>query len=467
MPRSSAPPPLAPAEIIVGSLAWITVALTAWGFAGRASWAPPTFTSLAAVTALAALLLARREGRPVQLLAFLPFLLFSLYLSISLLNPSHTPVPGFPGRWLPREGWITWLPTTLDRATTLAKMLPWLAALLLGAALRQTQFSRRGVRLLWGLLLAHGLLLTLVGLYFHVTDPHQILGLVRDRHGYHFSSFVYRNHWAAYLLLLVPLALGFAFSALHRWAAERGRLDAVVVGLGAALILAVTAPIPGSRSGTVLMALLLLLACGQLLRVVHRARRHHADAKNTRWRLATLIAFIAVVLGAGTVLTRHQLEKHWQRTQMQVRGLASGQGDLRLQLSRDTFRMASDRPLWGWGVGSYGQVFHLYQGNYLRDSDGRINTRVMHAHNDWAHLAAELGLFGFPLLLLPVVWRLRTLFLTPGSLAAWSRGGLLLLLGYAWVEFPFHNPAVLLLFTAILCAPHTKQPTSPSSPRLP
>lgn len=459
MPTSFRPPvpeieePVRAAEGVTAVLAFVTVAATTWAFGGRAEWAPALFGALSLLTALVAAGLAWREGGRFNAWAFAPLAGFVALVGASLWNLSHTPIEGATGMWRSQEAFVPWLPGTVDRDTTLAKALPWAAALLLGGALRQAAPGRRVMRWLLGALVVHGLAVALVGAWFHIGDPRRILGVVWSRNGYHFASFPYRNHWAAYVLVLVPVALGFAFSALRRWRAGRGGLDRVLPGLGAALLMVVTLPMPGSRSGTVLGAAWLAVALGCVAWGVWRGGGRRTAGRARGRAAAALVLFALTVLGAGLVINRPAVEKHWRRTVAQARSVAAGGEDLRLVLTRDTLRMAADRPVWGWGVGSYGLVFSpRYQGEYLRDERGRVTTRVVHAHNDWAQLAAELGFLGCWVLIVPagvLLWRgLRA----ESPLARWAAAGAGGVMIYALADFPLHNPAVLLAWVTVLCA---------------
>ncbi len=439
-----------PNEKITGALVFFTVALTTWAIAGRAGWVPPVFTGLAILTAILSVLVSVREGLAFNFKVFLPALLFLVLVSISLLNPSYVELYGT-GIWAPREGWLPWLPSTIDRDHTIAESLPWFAALLLGAALRQASFSSRGVRLLWGALLVHGLLVAAVGVYFYITNRYLVLGVFRDPYGYHFSSFIYRNHWAAYVIILVSLSNGFSFSALRRWSTAHGRFDAVLPGLCVAFMLALTLPIPGSRSGVVVVAILIGGALLRMAWILWRARFKQFASPAQRLGVFALIIFLGVTVGIGASFNRDEIRKHWGRTVAQIHGLSQGQDELRLNLSRDTIAMAADRPIWGWGVGSYRLIFPKYQGDYFRDDQGKINARVHHAHNDWAEMWAEIGLLGLLVLLVPVAIRLRNIWRSRSVLFRWGGGAVLIIMAYALVDFPLHNPAVLFLWVTLLC----------------
>jgi O-antigen ligase len=277
--------------------------------------------------------------------------------------------------------------------------------------------------------------------------------LVRARHGYHFASFVYRNHWAAYVLLLMAIALGFAFSALRRWQGGRGRLDATAAGFGLAALLALTLPMPGSRSGLLIAAGLLGIALLRLGLVLWRAWALERVSLSVRLlRTGAGLLVTGTILAGGVMLNRDTFRPHWERTQRQISGLMAGHDDLRLSLSRDTLHLAAERPVWGWGVGSYGLVFPVYQGDYLRAPSGEITTRVVHAHNDWAELAAEAGAVGLLVLLTPTALLLIRGARSGGAAGRWVLLGNGLILVYALVDFPMHCAAVLFFWTTLLCS---------------
>ena len=286
-------------ELIVGFLACTTIAVTTWGFAGRASWAPPVFTALSILTMVVSIVLSWRESKPIGWSQFVPILAFSTLVATSLLNPSHAPDINHQGRWLPQESWISWLPSTVDRESTVKGTLPWISALLLFGAIRRTSFSRKGARLVWAAILIHGGIVALVGIYFHVTAPYEILGFLKDRHGYHFASFVYRNHWAAAVIVMVPMALGFAFSAIGRWKRDRGHFDAVLPGFGIALLLVLTLPIPGSRSGLIICSGILVFALIKFAADVLRSRR--APTNRGKFSLILILSVFILVTGSAGV----------------------------------------------------------------------------------------------------------------------------------------------------------------------
>lgn len=443
------PVSLSPNEKITGVLVLLVVGATTWTLAGRASVSPYFYLPLSLAAVVSAWLFAKREGRPINRLAFMPVGLLLIIIAISLANLAFEPLPENPAYLISRSQWLPWLPGTVDRGETIKAALPWISALLLAGAIRQADFGSKAVRMLWASLLVHGLLVAGVGVYFHFANESMVLGLYRDRFGYHFASFVYRNHWAAYVVVLMALSLGFAFTALRRWTKTHRHFDSMIPGIVCALLLAITLPIPGSRSGIVIAGLLFAAALIALVRNVLRASR--LTVRQRSLLVGLMVGFVAVVGVVGFTLNRPAVAKHWSRTVQQAQGVIQGSESLRLNFTKDTLQIALKRPVWGWGVGSFARVFATFHGDYLRDKAGKPTARLLRAHNDWAQMWAELGLVGLLVLIVPVVVRLRSVWGDGRPLYQWGAVGVVVLLGYAWVDFPFHNPAVLFLWVTVLC----------------
>jgi len=82
--------------------------------------------------------------------------------------------------------------------------------------------------------------------------------------------------------------------------------------------------------------------------------------------------------------------------------LSSG---LRLTVTRDCWRMIQERPVLGWGLGTFPTAYPPFQSFFS-------NSFVNEAHNDYAQLLVEMGSLGFLVLL----WFLFLLFR-----AAWQK----------------------------------------------
>ncbi len=184
-----------------------------------------------------------------------------------------------------------------------------------------------------------------------------------------YSTFYWPNPFAAFLLLLLPVAL-------VRFLHARGVRESFVHG-AAAFLLTVSLIFTYSRGAWGSLVLTIPLAL-----LVLRPPSWRASALRMVL-LTTAVAAVIVLLTRGTVL------------QGAARGLGGGRPssvfeDLsfqgRLGFWRSGIRIFRDYPLLGTGAGTFGDVHPLYQRDvrfYARD-----------AHNRYLQTAAELGLVG-------------------------------------------------------------------------
>ncbi len=210
----------------------------------------------------------------------------------------------------------------------------------------------------------------------------------------------------------------------------------------AVFFLAASIPLSTSRSCTLLV---LVLLAGAFL---------HWTLRTTRQRLARQESFVPPLLGgllaavvagaiayklAEPIIVQRVAKTIEQVTELHARGSL---GD-RATVYRDTWRMAQERLLFGWGMASYPNVFYLF--NSQVPGIDHLPKFYFDAHSDWLQSLAELGVVGTFLLglhgLVPLFsLRLRRI----GPLPCYLFSGCALILLYALIEFPFGNPAVVL-----------------------
>lgn len=438
---------LAPSEgwfVLTGSALAI---FTAWALGGVVDWAQEWMAILALAT-LPLVWAKYRETRRLELLPFLPALLWAAYAMTALLNPSHTPLPT--GGWAERAGWIRWLPTTVDSGRTLAEARIVISMLILGGAATVLLRSRRAAGLLWSACALNGFALAATGACLHFAGAERMLGAIDvPERSYFFATFFYKNHWASYGALTAAAALTLALRAWPAALAGDPRARGQVALFGAAgLLTAVTLPLPGSRAGALLA---IALAGGFLAGLIIGWWRRRKAHGNARPALAGIILAAAGILAYGAWAYAPRATVDLARTRQQVARHLDGEAlDVRAHLSRDTWSMSAQRPWFGWGPGSFEVVFPLFHGAYLRDANGRPQARVEFAHNDWLQLLAETGRLGALILLIPLAltawrgWREGG----PAGRAGLAGCGLIALHG--WIDFPLHAPAVLALWVLML-----------------
>jgi O-antigen ligase len=241
------------------------------------------------------------------------------------------------------------------------------------------------------------LLLTVVGVGLAITvvaflqavspEPRKIYGLWRPRWDWAvFGPYVNRNHFAGYLVMATPLAIGFALEALARLRAawekrRRGWLllgeregNAVARWAAAAMVLVAGLLASQSRGGVSAFALAALL-----MPLASRERRR------TALGVSLLVVLGVLWIGLGGVLSAFG-----------KRGVRMS----RLDLWRDMLPMIPSFPVFGDGWNAFATAYPWYQTVWKTDWIGE-------AHNDYLQALLDAGVLGGALVggLLFVVFR--------------------------------------------------------------
>ncbi len=225
-----------------------------------------------------------------------------------------------------------------------------------------------------------------------------------------FGPFVYRNQYAAFVEAVLPLAIA---GAIH----DRKRV-ALYIGMAAALFASVIAS--GSRMGSILCLAEILM-----IPVIAYARKILSGGALVRvlgGSLAAVAIFTAVV----------GWESIWNRLQ------EPNPYSLRAELVKSSVEMVRDRPLTGFGLGTWSDAYPAY----AHFDDGRF---VNQAHNDWIQWAAEGGVPFFLLMLAIALWTVR-----PAFVSLWGIG-MLAVFVHCLLDYPMQQrPALAAFFFAML-----------------
>jgi O-antigen ligase len=391
------------------------------------------------------------EARPPWS-ALWPLAAFNALVLLSCLNPSFT-ARIFEGQSLLayRGAAHSALPSTADPATSLRHLWLFDVSFLSCFNLTLVIQRRRALRALLLVAGANGVLLAVFGTFQNLLSTGLFFGRVPAPNPRFFATFVYGNHWAAYVVLMIATVVGLVFCYQHRH--TRGRLNGspAPLGLFALLLLAMTPVMAGSRAGTLLVLVLLAGSLGHVL--VRLWRRRQAGGAGAVWPLAGLGLCVALTVGGAVTLGRATLRERWSDTQGQWQ---TGLVRERLALYADTWQLAAAHPLFGWGLGSFDKALQLTRPRPVEPRRQYEHSYVA-AHSDWLQSVAEVGGVGTLLVALCVLLPLRGLRARhfSESLTGYLLAGCGLILLYAAVEFPFGNPAVVIAFwTCFFCAVH-------------
>jgi O-antigen ligase len=301
---------------------------------------------------------------------------------------------------------------SVDRVTTLDAVLSWvtnLAAFMLAADLYRNR-DRREAFLRSALIFTS--ILAVVAIFTFLTSPAGKVFWVFDSgsESRTLGPFVYHNQYAAFVEAILPLAIVGVVRDRERW-----MLYALIV---ATLFGSVVTG--GSRTGTILCFAEILA-----IPAIAFGRGMINGGMLARVVLGSLAA-VAVLTGVVG------WEPLWKRLQ------EPHPYSLRKDLVLSTIAMVRDRPLTGFGLGTWPEAYP----GYARFDDG---TYVNQAHNDWLQWTAEGGLLFLALMLAIAGWSVG-----PAVRSLWGVGILSVWL-HALIDYPMQQrPALAAFFFALL-----------------
>lgn len=373
------------------------VAIIVWGalaFGGVYAWAYTPLLIACVVVGAVGLL---RRGPPVAKAHRAAFVALSLLLAAVILQLVPLPVgllrslSPSADRFLQNYDMAYALglgrhPLSINpRATMLGAA--FLAAFVVFLAGLVRAFSMSGVRPVAGAIVVFGLLLALIGIGQksligdHAYGGMKIYGLwaPEAKLSTPFGPFVNKNHFAGWMLMALPLALGLALGTAERglrhvsggwrstllWLSSPGggRLQLLLL---AVLIMGASLLLTRSRSGLGCLVIALMLAS-------IAARRRFASRHARLAAVGSLVIVFAVVLAwAGGDLAA--------RVTSQMDSV-----ELRQRIWSDSAAIIRDFPLAGTGLNTFGTAMLSYQ----------TSNRDLHfqeTHNDYLQILVEGGL---------------------------------------------------------------------------
>jgi O-antigen ligase len=295
-------------------------------------------------------------------------------------------------------------PTSIapDRTTLGLALFVSFALFLLGAS---RLFSSTGVSPVVKGLVWFGLALAVIGILEHArtaeaADP-LIYGFWRPRFKSRpFGPYVNPNHFAGWMVMVLPLALMAFYEALLRvvddGASSETNRRAIVrsPSFGSMLIFGFSAVVMGlalflthSRSGLIAFAIGSVAAAWMVFR---RQRVRGA-------RIAVIVTFLVLVAGMVGWAGLDTIVEKFVTTDSPAHTLEIASAGGRLSAWKDTLTIIQRFPIAGSGLDTYGAAMSLYETNR--------RLHFQEAHNDYLQLAAEGGLLvGLPIAITLVIF---------------------------------------------------------------
>jgi O-antigen ligase len=286
-----------------------------------------------------------------------------------------------------------------------------------------------------------GVLESLYGMFEFFSGHHHILNLdgsalISSVTG----TFINRNYLAGYLLMVIPLSVGFLFSReatqMNRfmgWRHWLSSLDGKTLLIGFSVIVMILGLLfTASRMG-----ILSLLLSFSLISFLFRNPEKGKRSSKTVVLIFGLALLWAAWIGLDAVISRFF-------------SVSEGFED-RWKVWVNTFQIFKDFPILGSGLGTFVQVFPMYRSFH-------ITGLMTHAENDFLQLASDVGLLGIGLLLVTFLFvlfkgvsRIRSMsyenpkrYIGIGGLI-----GILALMFHSLVERNIQVPSNAFLYTFI------------------
>jgi O-antigen ligase len=316
-------------------------------------------------------------------------------------------------------------PLSLAPAQTLEALLALTppAAMFL-ASLRLGRSQALALIGLWGAFALVGLVLG--GAQLAAFDSSAAYLYATTNYGSLVGLFANRNHEAAFLLALLPLAAGVLVSV--RAADGAGRVARM--GAGALMVAAIIGVgVVRSRAGVLLATPALLGAAA----VLWRGRRA-GEAALLRWLAAACAAALLAVALFGLTPIAHRFER-------------AAPSEFRLEAWPDLARVAHSYLPLGAGIGAFDRAWRAAEPLAMVGP-----TYFNHAHNDFLELWLEAGwpaALALAAFLAWFAWVAARAWRADGDRAALARGAsvaIALILAHSAVDYPLRTETMAILF---------------------
>jgi O-antigen ligase len=256
--------------------------------------------------------------------------------------------------------------------------------------------------------------------------------------GWIYGAYVNHNHYAGLMEMLTPIPLVIAFvGGVQRWRKA--------LAVMAAAVMASTIFLSGSRGGMAAFAVQMVLLAVFLLK-----RRKNWTARFAVVSFLGMAMVLLAWLGGGDLAERMASIHGGTRAELS--------GGTRLTIDRDALKMFAQKPLMGWGLGVFSEIYPQF-------STLPTNLQVGMAHNDYLQLMVEMGAFGvavvvgfFLVLFRSAVKKLQ--HWPPGINTAMTLAAMLAIAGilvHSLVDFNLQIPANAALFY-VLCTAAAMEP---------
>ena len=397
-------------------------------------------------------------------------LLFVAYVGVQCFNHSWKfqetvtevwrPDPESPGKLVQEteDGWhivkqdhVAWLPSSVEMPfgrmnPAASKLLVAVPIWLWACALTMGLERRRVLRIIFWSVVLGGSAMALFGAVQRFSGTDRIFWSVVPSNPAFFGTFIYPNHAAAYLYIVLAVAVGLAFYYYSRSVRKLLRSGPHYILIFLALILFLGLFLSKSKAGIVLGSIVVTVGLGAaLVRML---------GQGSDFRQGITIG-ILVVSGIGfgiySLFNFVDVGEIFTDFETLQEGSKSPSVLQRMDLQKATWDAFIDNKWQGTGAGSFRYHFPFtqqkYSGLHFRQD------YFEHAHSDYLQALMEYGIFGsLPLFLffLLLVGRAVVACLLRPAVHLPILAGIGVFCLHAWWDFPAQCPSVLLTLVFVL-----------------
>jgi O-antigen ligase len=276
---------------------------------------------------------------------------------------------------------------TLDPYSTKLAILKYIIFFIVFAASLTFINTNKRLQKIVFIIIIFAAFMAFYGILQNLAGADSIYGLRPVPNANPFSAYVNRHHFAAFMEMVIGLALGVLFSQ----GIKKDKLLLLIIGM---VLMGIAIVMTGSRGGFI--SLLGVLSLTVLLTILYGNKKDSREEKtkgiNTKNIIVVvssifLVIFLLVItiwLGAGNTID------------YTAGNLAVADQDFtngRIHFWTTTIEIIKDNPIIGTGLSAFGISFTKY------DSwNGSL--RLEHAHNDYLQTLSDSGIIGFILILL-------------------------------------------------------------------
>ena len=248
-----------------------------------------------------------------------------------------------------------------------------------------------------------------------------------------FSSFSYKNHWSAYVILIISMTFTLIYSIVKESNLLVLRSNKFILLITISIIFCFSVFYSNSNSGIILLSLFLSISVYLVF-----------------YKKIKVLNFISIIFCIIIPIFLFYNRDVFNR----VHELISG-NSFRFYLWNDLIHQIQCKTFWGYGLDSYKAINGIFQSTeitFARQQNLAAAHQLYipltrHGHSDFLQTISDVGFIGICLVAFPIVFFiLRDVIHFSDSQYPIISLALLIILIYSIVDFPFRNFAVLTMF---------------------